>query len=367
MSEEFECNRGHAIDDVRIRDIERLVSADDLIRGVPSTQSIRELVSETRRNIHRILTGSDPRLLVVVGPCSVHDSRAALEYARWLRGASVRFADTLLMVMRVYFEKPRTHLGWKGFINDPYLDGSFRINEGMRLARRLLVAINEIGVPTATEFVDLITPQYLGDLISWAAIGARTSESQTHRELASGLSCPVGFKNGTEGNLNVAVNAVLTARNPHHFLSVTKSGVAAIVSTTGNADCHIILRGGAHPNYDSAAVKSAALLLESRGLQPKVMVDCSHANCQGDCTRQLTVAEDVGLQIRNGSTNIIGIMVESNLVAGRQNLISGQPIIFGQSITDSCLGPDDTMHLLGKIAGGRIQENEPPRASALGR
>jgi 3-deoxy-7-phosphoheptulonate synthase len=349
--------------DTRISRVETLRSAESVLRELPSTPPVTDLVYETRCSIHRMLTGEDSRLLAIVGPCSVHDPDAAIEYARWLGGKRRSLTEHLLMVMRVYFEKPRTHLGWKGLINDPYLDGSCRINEGMYLARKLLLDINKLGIPTATEFVDLVTPQYIADLISWSAIGARTSESQIHRQLASGLSCPVGFKNGTTGSVDVAVNAVLTARHPHSFLSVTKSGTAAIISTTGNADCHVILRGGRRPNYDAASVESAEALLESRKLPRKILIDCSHANCQKESGGQLAVAEEVRRQIQNGSKSIFGLMVESNLIAGKQNLAPGRPLVFGQSITDACIGLDDTSRLLS-IAAGQASPRLVPRSAA---
>jgi 3-deoxy-7-phosphoheptulonate synthase len=337
------------VDDVRIESAQRLTLPIDLLREVPISRAVATGVCAARASIGRILRGDDARLLVVVGPCSVHDVAATLEYARHIRELSRQLSDSLLIVMRVYFEKPRTRGGWKGLINDPGLDGTFRINDGLRVARRLLLEINQSGVPTATEFVDPITPQYIGDLISWAAIGARSAESQVHRELASGLSCPVGFKNSTSGNVRVAVNAVVVASQPHRFLGVTKSGQAAVISTTGNTDCHLILRGGRRPNYDAESVEGAAALLAQDGVCPRVMVDCSHGNCDGDYRRQLVVAREVARQRRTGPQRICGVMVESNLLGGNQRLASGDPLVRGLSITDPCLGIDDTTTLLRSL------------------
>jgi 3-deoxy-7-phosphoheptulonate synthase len=326
----------------------------ELLREIPITSAAANLVFDTRASISRILTGQDPRLLVVVGPCSVHDITATLEYARWLLDFRRLLADQLLIVMRVYFEKPRTRAGWKGLINDPHLDGSFQINDGLRFARRLLLDINTMGLPTATEFVDPITPQYIGDLIGWAAIGARTSESQVHRELASGLSCPVGFKNGTSGDVWGAVNGVIAAQRPHHFLSVTKSGKAAVISTTGNPDCHVILRGGVRSNYDEASVSAAAAMLADAKACNRVMVDCSHGNCGGDYRRQLLVADEVARQRHAASQHICGVMVESNLLAGNQTLVPGRTPAPGLSITDPCLGIEETADLLGRLASREV-------------
>jgi 3-deoxy-7-phosphoheptulonate synthase len=341
----------YLIDDVRIRKWEEISVPHEVIKELPLSEPARALVGRTRQSVHELLHGvGDGRLLAVVGPCSVHDPQAALEYARWLCRMRDLFSSRLLIVMRIYFEKPRTKMGWKGLINDPYLDGSFRLNEGVRLARNLLLAINELGIPAATEFVDLVTPQYVADLISWGSIGARTTESQVHRELASGLSCPVGFKNGTGGNVEAAVNAVFSARNPHHFLSVTKMGVGAVISTTGNEDCHVILRGGAAPNYDKETVQATARLLRQQGLPDKMLIDCSHGNCQGDHSLQTKVADEVCRQLEQGSSNILGVMVESNLVSGSQRSSAGQPLIYGQSITDPCIGLEDTYRILDKLA-----------------
>ncbi|HJW03549.1 MAG TPA: 3-deoxy-7-phosphoheptulonate synthase, partial [Azospira sp.] len=303
-----------------------------------------------RQGIHRILHGADDRLLVVIGPCSIHDYDAALDYAKRLQKEAERLQDDLLVVMRVYFEKPRTTVGWKGLINDPRLDGSFRINEGLRLARKILLEINEQGLPCATEFLDTITPQYTADLIAWGAIGARTTESQVHRELASGLSCPVGFKNGTDGNVRIAVDAIRAASAPHHFLSVTKGGHSAIVSTAGNEDCHVILRGGKGPNYDAASVDAACQDIAAAGLAARLMVDFSHANSRKQYQLQVEVAEDVGRQIAGGDDRIIGVMVESHLNEGRQDLSPDQPLAYGKSITDACIGWDDSLKVLDTLA-----------------
>ncbi|WP_305054842.1 3-deoxy-7-phosphoheptulonate synthase [Eikenella sp. Marseille-P7795] len=305
-----------------------------------------ELVENTRRQIADLVHGRDNCLLVIIGPCSIHDPKAALEYARRLLPLRKKYERELLIVMRVYFEKPRTTVGWKGLINDPHLDGTFDINFGLRQARRLLLDLNNLGMPASTEFLDMITPQYYADLISWGAIGARTTESQVHRELASGLSSPVGFKNGTDGNLKIAIDAIGAASHPHHFLSVTKAGHSAIVHTAGNPDCHVILRGGKEPNYSSEHVKTAVAQLAKAGVTPKLMVDFSHANSRKDYTRQMEVARDVAAQLQNGEQNIMGIMVESHLVEGRQD----KPETYGQSITDACIGWDTTEELLALMA-----------------
>src|SRR5471032_2960943 len=329
-------------DDQRIRDVTPLPPPEHMIRFFPIAGTpVETLIGNTRSAVRNILAGTDDRLLVVIGPCSIHDPLAALEYARKLRVEREKYADTLEIVMRVYFEKPRTTVGWKGLINDPYLDESYRIHEGLRIARQLLVDINRIGVPAAGEFLDTISPQYIGDLISWGAIGARTTESQVHRELASGLSAPVGFKNGTDGNVRIAVDAILAARQKHHFLSVHKSGVVSIVETRGNEDCHIILRGGKTPNYDAASVEAACEELAKSKLDCRLMIDFSHANAAKQYKRQLDVARDVGGQVAGGARCIIGAMVESHLVEGKQELVAGKPLSdlkFGQSITDPCIG-----------------------------
>ena len=354
------------VEDVRILAVEAVAPPRDLLDQLPIPAAIADAVCTTRSSISRILTGEDPRLLVVVGPCSIHDADAALEYARRLQVFRRELDEQLVIVMRVYFEKPRTRGGWKGFINDPHVDGTCRITDGLMLARRLLLDINAMGVPTATEFVDPITPQYLGDLIGWAAIGARTTESQVHRELASGLSCPVGFKNSTSGDIRVAVNAVVTASYPHRFLGVLKSGQAAILSTAGNKDCHVILRGGLRPNYDAASVAGAATLLEQEGVCSRVMVDCSHGNCGGDYSHQLAVAEEVMHQRDSGSRHVCGVMIESHLLAGKQN-IADRPLVGGLSITDPCLGFDDTAVLLERLATGAAPlRATPPVRRAVG-
>jgi 3-deoxy-7-phosphoheptulonate synthase len=338
------------VDDVRIREIKELAPPAHLLREFPSSEKTEELTYNTRRAIHRVLHGSDDRVLVVVGPCSIHDSKAGLEYARRLLEMKKELERDLIVVMRVYFEKPRTTVGWKGLVNDPDLDGSYQINKGLRLARQLLMELNEIGMPAGLEFLDMITPQYYADLASWGAIGARTTESQVHRELASGLSCPVGFKNGTDGNVRIAVDALKAARAPHHFLSVTKAGHSAIVSTNGNEDCHIILRGGKHPNYDAASVDAAAKELAGAGLEQRLMIDCSHSNSQKMYQRQIDVAREVARQVATGDDRIFGVMVESHLKAGRQDLVPGKPLVYGQSITDGCIGWEESVPVLRNLA-----------------
>ncbi|HRL33752.1 3-deoxy-7-phosphoheptulonate synthase AroG [Uruburuella suis] len=336
----------HKTDDVKIREVKELLPPIAHLYELPISDAAADLVHQTRQEIADLVHGRDKRLLLIIGPCSIHDPEAALEYARKLLPLRKKYEKELLIVMRVYFEKPRTTVGWKGLINDPHLDGTFDINFGLRQARRLLLALNDMGMPASTEFLDMITPQYYADLISWGAIGARTTESQVHRELASGLSCPVGFKNGTDGNLKIAIDAIGAASHPHHFLSVTKAGHSAIVHTVGNADCHVILRGGKEPNYDSGHVKAAAEQLTKAGVTPKLMVDCSHANSRKDYTRQMEVAQDVAQQLRAGENNIMGLMVESHLVAGRQD----KPEVYGQSITDACIGWDATEEMLALLA-----------------
>jgi len=338
------------IDDVRIKEIKELVPPAHVLREFPATPASAETTFLARQAIHRILYGADDRLLVVVGPCSIHDPEAALEYARRLKEQADRLRGDLLVVMRVYFEKPRTTVGWKGLINDPYLDDSFRINDGIRLARRLLWEITEMGLPAGTEFLDMITPQYIADLIAWGAIGARTTESQVHRELASGLSCPVGFKNGTDGNVRIAIDAIKAAQAPHHFLSVTKAGHSAIVSTTGNEDCHVILRGGKEPNYDANSVEAACRDLAAAGIPAKVMIDCSHGNSRKQFQRQLEVVESVAEQLACGEERIIGVMIESHLKEGRQDLMPGKPLEYGKSITDACIGWEDTVAALDRLS-----------------
>lgn len=340
------------IDDVRIDGINDLVSPNEIITQYPVPAETAALIEATRSRIAKIMRGEDPRLLVVIGPCSIHDADAALEYAEKLMHVRTQYADKLEVVMRTYFEKPRTSLGWKGYINDPFLNGSCKINEGLALARELLLTINKMGLPTAGEFLDAITPQYVADLMSWGAIGARTTESQVHRQLASGLSCPVGFKNGTEGNVQIAVDAIRAAGASHHFLSVTKTGTAAIVKTAGNPDCHLILRGGLKPNYDAASVREAELLLENAGLTSGLMVDCSHANSQKDHAKQIGVCQSIVDQRRNGSSAIKGVMIESHLVGGNQPIAAPDELTYGKSITDACLGWADSEMLLEALATG---------------
>jgi 3-deoxy-7-phosphoheptulonate synthase len=339
-------------DDLRIKEIKELAPPSHLIREFPCTDKASTVAYEARQALHAILHGMDDRMIVVIGPCSIHDPKAALEYADRLKGERERLKGELEIVMRVYFEKPRTTVGWKGLINDPDLDGSFRINHGLRVARELLLDINERGLPAGCEYLDMITPQYIADLVSWGAIGARTTESQVHRELASGLSCPVGFKNGTDGNVKIAAEAIRAAQQPHHFLSVTKGGHSAIVSTKGNEDCHIILRGGKQPNFDAVSVESACQELARNGLAQRLMIDASHANSQKRHENQLAVADAIGLQLEAGDERIVGVMVESHLTAGRQDLIAGRPLTYGQSITDACLGWDDSVRLLERLAEG---------------
>jgi 3-deoxy-7-phosphoheptulonate synthase len=340
----------YKVDDVRIREIKELAPPAHLVREFPCSEKTEELTYHTREAIHRILHGSDDRMVVIVGPCSIHDPKAGLEYAKRLLDMKRELEKDLVVVMRVYFEKPRTTVGWKGLVNDPDLDGTYQINKGLRLARQLLMEINDAGMPAGLEFLDMITPQYYADLASWGAIGARTTESQVHRELASGLSCPVGFKNGTDGNVRIAVDALKAARAPHHFLSVTKAGHSAIVSTNGNEDCHIILRGGKHPNYDAASVDAAAKELAGAGLEQRLMIDCSHSNSQKMYQRQVDVAREVARQVATGDDRIFGIMVESNLKAGRQDLLPGKPLVYGQSITDACIGWEDSVPVLRNLA-----------------
>jgi 3-deoxy-7-phosphoheptulonate synthase len=338
-------------DDERIENIVPLPPPEHLVRFFPIQGTpVETLVTETRQRLRQILQGRSDRLLAVMGPCSIHDPAAALAYAEKLAVERKKHAGELELLMRVYFEKPRTTVGWKGLINDPYMNGSFRINEGLRIARDLLVRINQAGVPAGCEFLDVISPQYIGDLVSWGAIGARTTESQVHRELASGLSAPVGFKNGTDGNVKIAVDALLAARQKHHFLSVHKSGQVAIVETRGNDDCHIILRGGKAPNYDAASVDAACAELAKAGLPERLMVDCSHANAARQHRRQIDVAADIAAQIGRGERRIVGTMVESHLVEGRQEPLAGQPLRFGQSITDACLGWEDSAQVLQVLA-----------------
>jgi 3-deoxy-7-phosphoheptulonate synthase len=340
-------------DDERIENVVPLPPPEHLIRFFPIQATPAEkLITQTRNKLREILRGKDDRLLVVIGPCSIHDPEAAVAYASKLNAERQKHEGELEVLMRVYFEKPRTTVGWKGLINDPYMNGSFRINEGLRIARDLLVRINQAGVPAGCEFLDVISPQYIGDLVSWGAIGARTTESQVHRELASGLSAPVGFKNGTDGNVRIAVDALLAARQKHHFLSVHKSGQVAIVETRGNEDCHIILRGGKTPNYDAASVAAACAELAKAKLPERLMIDCSHANAAKQYQKQAEVAADIAAQIGGGEKRIVGAMVESNLVEGRQEIVAGKPLKYGQSVTDPCLGWDDSINLLDGLAEG---------------
>ncbi|MFO1328394.1 MAG: 3-deoxy-7-phosphoheptulonate synthase [Rubrivivax sp.] len=338
------------IDDVRIAAVRALVSPGVLLEDLPVTAEVESLVERSRAAIGAVLQGRDDRLVAVVGPCSIHDHDAAIAYARRLKALSDELAGELLLVMRVYFEKPRTTVGWKGFINDPRLDGSFRINEGLRRARALLLEVNAMGLPAGTEFLDLLSPQYISDLIAWGAIGARTTESQSHRQLASGLSCPVGFKNGTDGSVQIAADAVLAARAPHSFMGMTKMGAAAIFETRGNPDGHVILRGGRVPNYSADQVEAACAVLRKAGLREQVMVDCSHANSAKQHRRQIEVAADVASQVAGGGRRVVGVMVESHLHEGRQDLVPGQPLTSGVSITDACLGWHDTEPLLRGLA-----------------
>ena len=337
-------------DDTRIKEIKELVPPSHVLREFPNSDKAARTTYETRQAIHRILHGADDRLLVIMGPCSIHDVKAAKEYAAKLKREKEKLAGDLLVVMRVYFEKPRTTVGWKGLINDPNLDGSFRINEGLRIARRLLLDLDESGMPVGCEFLDMITPQYIADLVAWGAIGARTTESQIHRELASGLSCPVGFKNGTDGGVRIAVDAIRAASAPHHFLSVTKGGHSAIVHTAGNEDCHIILRGGSKPNYDAASVDAAARSLAEAGVPARLMVDFSHGNSSKKPEKQVDVAVDVAGQIAGGEGRIFGVMVESHLKAGRQDLVPGKELAYGVSITDGCIGWEDSRKVLETLA-----------------
>lgn len=341
----------HSTNNLRIRSSKVVLPPVFLEEEMPVTEESSQTVFETRRQIGNILDGTDDRLVVVVGPCSIHDTDAAREYAGLLKGAMAKLSNELLLVMRVYFEKPRTTLGWKGLINDPFFDESFRINDGLRIARHLLLDLATMGVPAGTEFLDMITPQYIADLVSWGAIGARTTESQVHRQLVSGLSCPVGFKNGTSGNIQIAVEAIISANHPHTFLGTSDTGQSAILFTSGNPECHIILRGGGKvTNYDAASVASTAEQMTKAGIQPRIMIDCSHANSGKDFRRQGAVCRNVQEQIADGDSRIMGVMIESNLVEGAQSLINGKPHVYGQSITDACIGWPETETLLGELA-----------------
>jgi 3-deoxy-7-phosphoheptulonate synthase len=341
---------GYRTDDTRIEQGDEVLAPMQIMRELKATDSVLKTTYEARTGIHDVLRGADDRLVAVVGPCSIHDPEAALDYARRLKVIADELTHDLIIVMRVYFEKPRTTVGWKGLINDPHLNESFDINEGLRLARKILLEINELGLPCGTEFLDLISPQYIADLIAWGAIGARTTESQSHRQLASGLSCPVGFKNGTDGNLRIAVDAIKAAAARHHFVSITKSGHVAVFKTAGNEDCHVILRGGKKPNYDAESVNAACGELAAAGLRQQVMIDLSHANSSKQYQRQIDVGQDVMTQLRGGDRRIMGVMIESHLKAGRQDLCPGKPLEYGQSITDACIAWDDTEPLLRGLA-----------------
>lgn len=338
-------------DDLRICGVREVIPPMQVQTEFPLSEIASETTAQARAGVHKILTGQDDRLLVVVGPCSIHDPMAAKEYAHFLKNASDELQEDLHIIMRVYFEKPRTTVGWKGLINDPDLNSTFDINKGLRIARQLLLEINEMGLPTATEYLDLITPQYISDLVAWGAIGARTTESQGHRELASGVSCPIGFKNSTDGTVKIAIDAISAAMSPHHFISLNKAGHSAIFSTTGNEDVHIILRGGnGRPNYDAVSVDLVAQALEKAYLRPNIMIDFSHANSLKQCQRQLIVGEDVAGQIAGGDSRITGVMIESHLKGGSQHVVEGEPLVYGQSITDACLSWDDTLPLLRDLA-----------------
>ncbi|NOZ52151.1 MAG: 3-deoxy-7-phosphoheptulonate synthase AroG [Gammaproteobacteria bacterium] len=337
-------------EDLRIKEIREVISPEKLHNMCPITDDAAVTVSKGRKEVHDILHDENDRLIVVVGPCSIHDPVAAMEYAQYIKDVREQLSEQLMIVMRVYFEKPRTTVGWKGLINDPNLDDSYEINKGLHLARKLLVDISSLGVPSGTEFLDLITPQYVADLVSWGAIGARTTESQVHRELASGLSCPVGFKNGTDGTLNIAIDAVRAATRPHCFLSMTKSGHSAIFSTTGNEDSHIILRGGKQPNYNAENINAAADALNAANLNQKIMIDFSHANSRKKYQQQIEVGNDVAKQIAQGDRRIMGVMIESHLKQGRQDITAGKDMVYGQSITDACISWEQTYPLLKTLA-----------------
>ena len=340
----------HTTDDLRIVDITPLSSPERILTEIPRTDAVTETVTRSRQTVHDILHDKDDRLIVVIGPCSIHDPVAARDYAGLLEEQRRRFSDELEVVMRVYFEKPRTTVGWKGLINDPHLDGSYRIEDGLRLARGLMIDVNKLGLPAGSEFLDTITPQYIADLVSWGAIGARTTESQVHRELASGLSCPVGFKNGTDGNVRIALDACMASSRPHHFPAVTKDGRAAIASTRGNEDCHVILRGGSQTNYDADSVNAVSALSEKVGLAPRLIIDASHANSSKNPENQPKVTADVGRQVAAGDRRIKGVMVESHLVAGRQDLVPCKPLVYGQSITDGCIDWATSVSVLEDLA-----------------
>jgi 3-deoxy-7-phosphoheptulonate synthase len=360
-----EMPQGTRLDDVRINEVRPLISPALLQYELPADPALQDFIENSRVEVAKVLHGTDPRLLVVVGPCSIHDSEQALEYAGRLKALSSELKDDLLLVMRVYFEKPRTTVGWKGFINDPRLDGSFRMNEGLRLARELLLAVSRMGLPAGTEFLDLLSPQYISDLISWGAIGARTTESPSHRQLASGLSCAVGFKNGTGGSVQMAADALVACRSPHAFMGMTKMGQVAIFETTGNDDCHIILRGGSRgPNYRPADIDAACAILHKAGVSERVMVDCSHANAAKNYLRQMEVASELAQQIADGDQRVLGLMIESHLQAGKQELRPGEPLERGVSITDGCIGWDQTEQVLRRLAEAsrrRLARSVPAR------
>ena len=341
---------GYRTDDTRIEQGDEVLAPMQIMRELKASETALRTTYEARARIHDVLRGADDRLVVVVGPCSIHDPKAAMDYAARLKPLAEELRHDLVVVMRVYFEKPRTTVGWKGLINDPHLNESFDINEGLRLARKILLDINEMGLPSGTEFLDLISPQYIADLIAWGAIGARTTESQSHRQLASGLSCPVGFKNGTDGNMKIAVDAIKAAAARHHFVSITKSGHVAVFKTAGNEDCHVILRGGKKPNYDAASVNAACGELAAAGLRQQVMIDLSHANSSKQYQRQIEVGQDVMTQLRGGDRRVMGVMIESHLKAGRQDLCPGKPLEYGQSVTDACIGWEDSEPLLRGLA-----------------
>ncbi|HEX2540707.1 MAG TPA: 3-deoxy-7-phosphoheptulonate synthase [Caldimonas sp.] len=356
-------------DDQRIKDVTPLPPPEHLIRFFPIAGTpVEQQVGATRDAIRRIMKRQDDRLLVIMGPCSIHDPLAAVEYAKRLKVERDRHAGTLEIVMRVYFEKPRTTVGWKGLINDPYLDESYRIDEGLRIGRQLLLEINRLGMPAGSEFLDVISPQYLGDLIAWGAIGARTTESQVHRELASGLSAPIGFKNGTDGNIRIAIDAIQAAARAHHFLSVHKNGQVAIVETRGNTDCHVILRGGRTPNYDAASIATACAEIEAAKLDCTLMIDCSHANSGKQHGRQVDVAKDIGAQLAQGNRCIFGVMVESHLEAGSQKFLAGRDdpsrLVYGQSITDACIGWDQSREVLQGLSDAVLQRRAHAARSA---
>lgn len=351
-------------DDLRISELKELSTPQEVMREIPRTLTATRVVKAARNAINAILHGTDDRLLVVVGPCSVHDPAAAIEYAERLVALREELAGQLEIVMRVYFEKPRTTVGWKGLINDPDLDGSFDINKGLRLGRNVLSAVNNLGLPAGAEFLDMTTPQYIADLVAWAAIGARTTESQIHRELASGLSCPVGFKNGTDGNVRIAAEAVKSASHPHHFMAVTKGGRSAIAATTGNEDCHIILRGGSKPNYDRASVDAAGVELARAGVSSCLMIDTSHANSGKKPENQPLVVADIARQLGDGEQRITGVMIESNLIAGRQDVVPGKPLTYGQSITDGCIDWDTTVSSL-KLLADAVETRRKARSREL--